>query len=446
MSSRVLVVALLGAGFFFTGCKETPAGPQGPTGETGATGAPGPTGPDGAPGPQGATGAPGPTGPTGPAGADGTAGLTTLLKTTVEAAGVNCATGGTKVETGLDQNRNTSLEPTEVDTALTRFICDGATGPQGMPGSTGSSGATGAQGPSGTLGAYGDGSAGALNVALGNQLDLNQPNALALLPDAANLQFTDITIAGTLLVPSGTVLRATGNVNISGSILVSTGTADNGSFNPLAGIASSAAGQPQGGLGIRLLRAAQVMRAPAAAGGAGARPPQVTGGEGGGSFTLLARGTLTVTSTGIVRANGASSISPNTAGLGVVGGGGGAGGVLLMLAKSTLTIEGSLQANGGNGGDGVDGNGGNAEGGGGGGGGGLIHLVSSVPRVLGSLQVVGGRSGLTAGTSATINSGGGGGACVGAGGNGGSTSSNPVNGAPGSMIATVAPAPENLLF
>jgi MYXO-CTERM domain-containing protein len=135
-----------------------PAGPTGPTGATGATGATGPTGETGPPGPTGATGATGamgptgdtgatgpagpvgPTGLTGPPGAAGTAGWTALVLVSGEPAGANCAFGGHRIDTGLDDGDGGGtaadgvLQAGEVD--LTSYVCDGG------PGADGSSGAS----------------------------------------------------------------------------------------------------------------------------------------------------------------------------------------------------------------------------------------------------------------------------------------------------------------
>jgi uncharacterized protein (TIGR02145 family) len=117
-----------------------PAGPQGTTGATGATGPQGPQGPTGLTGPAGPAGAKGDkgdtgaAGPQGPAGSNGAEGKNALVKTTAEAAGANCASGGTKVEAGLDANNNGVLDAIEVNAALTRYVCNGATGPQGPEG------------------------------------------------------------------------------------------------------------------------------------------------------------------------------------------------------------------------------------------------------------------------------------------------------------------------
>jgi hypothetical protein len=104
-------------------------GPQGPQG---------PAGNDGAPGPQGATG---PQGAAGTNGTNGSNGQNTLVKTTTETAGVNCTTGGVKLEYGLDANSNGVLDVTEVNATLTKYVCNGAVG---------ATGATGPQGPAGT--------------------------------------------------------------------------------------------------------------------------------------------------------------------------------------------------------------------------------------------------------------------------------------------------------
>jgi len=143
-------------------------GPQGLTGATGPTGAQGPqgltgaTGPAGAQGPQGLTGATGPAGPQGAQGIQGVAGvngLNALVKTTVEPAGINCATGGTKVETGIDANNNGILEAGEVNAAQTTYVCNGATGTAGVQGPQGPAGPTGPQGAQGPAGSLANGSA-----------------------------------------------------------------------------------------------------------------------------------------------------------------------------------------------------------------------------------------------------------------------------------------------
>jgi hypothetical protein len=62
----------------------------------------------------------------GAAGTNGTNGLNSLIKTTTEVAGANCANGGTKIETGLDVNGNGVLEVTEVNASQTKYVCNGS--------------------------------------------------------------------------------------------------------------------------------------------------------------------------------------------------------------------------------------------------------------------------------------------------------------------------------
>ena len=145
-------------------------GPQGATGATGATGAQGiqgvagpsgAAGTNGAQGIQGAPGVPGPqgiqglTGPIGAAGSNGLNGQNALVKTTLEPAGVNCLTGGVKVESGLDANNNGILDAAEVNALLTTFVCNGLAGAQGTQGLTGATGLTGPTGPQGANGSAG---------------------------------------------------------------------------------------------------------------------------------------------------------------------------------------------------------------------------------------------------------------------------------------------------
>lgn len=91
----------------------------------------------------------------GGSGSQGPAGLNTLVKTTTEAAGANCTTGGVKLEYGLDANSNNTLDAGEIVPALTKYICNGAVGQQGPQGIQGLTGATGSQGATGVAGANG---------------------------------------------------------------------------------------------------------------------------------------------------------------------------------------------------------------------------------------------------------------------------------------------------
>ena len=102
-------------------------------------------------GASGATGAQGPQGVAGAVGTNGVNGKNTLAKTTTEVAGANCTTGGIKIEYGLDANNNGILDLSEINAALTKYVCNGATG---LTGPQGPIGLTGPQGTPGSLNAW----------------------------------------------------------------------------------------------------------------------------------------------------------------------------------------------------------------------------------------------------------------------------------------------------
>ena len=68
----------------------------------------------------GVTGA---TGPAGPTGATGDSGFNSLVKVTPEPGGVNCASGGNKIQAGLDTNRDGVLGSDEITS--TQYTCNG---------------------------------------------------------------------------------------------------------------------------------------------------------------------------------------------------------------------------------------------------------------------------------------------------------------------------------
>ena len=130
-------------------------GPVGPAGATGLTGPTGATGTTGAAGAAGATGLTGPAGPAGATGTNGSNGKNTLVKTTSEAVGANCTSAGIKIEYGLDANNNGILDLSEINAALTKYVCNGANGLTGPAGATGATGLTGPTGPAGPQGLQG---------------------------------------------------------------------------------------------------------------------------------------------------------------------------------------------------------------------------------------------------------------------------------------------------
>jgi hypothetical protein len=288
-------------------------------------------------------------------------------------------------------------------------------------------------------------------------VNLSIPSGVATLPGGTNLQFSDITISGTLIVPSGTILRATGNVTITGTITVLTAARDL-LGNPHPGVSRAAPGAvgsdvvtSNGGLGLALLQAAS-QRVTPVGGGAGARgtSPAAGGGAGGGAFAIYAAGSITISAAGSILAIGADSLNPRTPGLSIVGTGGGGGGLIRLAAKGSLTVGGLIDVSGGHAAHGFDGNGGSGEGGGGGGGGGIVHLLAPAPNVSGRILVLGGYPGTNSPTSSTtMGSGGGGGASGGNGGSGGGGAGGPLTaptaGAAGLDIRTATATPENIV-
>jgi hypothetical protein len=85
------------------------------------------SGEDGANGANGKDGINGVDGTNGTDGADGASG--TLLSVSPEAAGANCAAGGSRVDAGVDDNKNGSLDAEEIDS--TQYLCDGEDGVDG---------------------------------------------------------------------------------------------------------------------------------------------------------------------------------------------------------------------------------------------------------------------------------------------------------------------------
>jgi OmcA/MtrC family decaheme c-type cytochrome len=60
------------------------------------------------------------------AGCTGATGSSVLVATSAEPAGAHCATGGVKIDVGVDVNGNGTLDPAEVNAAQTRYVCNGA--------------------------------------------------------------------------------------------------------------------------------------------------------------------------------------------------------------------------------------------------------------------------------------------------------------------------------
>mgnify|MGYP000131099764 CR=1 FL=1 len=80
-------------------------------------------------------------------GSDGVAGLSSLVSVGNEEAGVNCLVGGVRIDTGIDDNSNGVLDPSEVDGR--EYLCNGAPGADGVAGDPGADGDPAADGASG---------------------------------------------------------------------------------------------------------------------------------------------------------------------------------------------------------------------------------------------------------------------------------------------------------
>lgn len=98
-------------------------GPQGPQGAPGPQGIQGATGLRGERGADGGQGQRGDVGPAGPAGGDG---QTTLVTTATEPEGGHCAAGGVRIDVGLDEDADGTLDPSEIQ--QTTFVCNGSDG------------------------------------------------------------------------------------------------------------------------------------------------------------------------------------------------------------------------------------------------------------------------------------------------------------------------------
>lgn len=95
-------------------------------------------------GPAGPAGPQGVAGPAGPAGATGPRGNAWLVKASAEAAGGNCATGGQRLDFGMDANANNTLDAGEI--SGTSYVCNGVQGLQGVQGPKGDPGTGGVTG------------------------------------------------------------------------------------------------------------------------------------------------------------------------------------------------------------------------------------------------------------------------------------------------------------
>jgi hypothetical protein len=312
---------------------------------------------------------------------------------------------------------------------------DGAPGPNGLNGQNGVDGADGADG---VLRIYGDGSRGSRQVTSSGTLDDSNP------------QYVDFSVASgvTLAVHSGTVIRCTGTFRNEGIIEVLPSLrdhprfAESGQSNKTIGSGGQEVTGGPGGAGLGSGIAKGLLRLGLSGGGNGYRQDGESGGDGGGTFTVLCRGA--VENLGTIRANGGDAT--------VLARGGGGGGFVVLASPTSVENDGLIEGQGGSG-SGLLSTAPNdqGQGPGGGGGGGIVHLISPVILGVGTVDLFGGAGG-NAGSSGSITGmlylgGGGGGGSGGAGGAGGTVNPSPLSdnstgagatGASGQLIQTNA--------
>jgi hypothetical protein len=174
---------------------------------------------------------------------------------------------------------------------------------------------------------YGDGSDGAGSFGTANWVTS---------PPASTLQFTTLSITGNLTVPSGTIKRATGNITISGSIVVSTNP------NAAQGIGSTSATAygvgntvAAGGGAMNGLLARALVNPGAIGGGVG--PLSDAGAVSGGAVVILAAGSITITGSGSIHADGATGGPVDSS---TTGGGGFGGGIIVPASDTTSQMAG----------------------------------------------------------------------------------------------------------
>jgi hypothetical protein len=285
---------------------------------------------------------------------------------------------------------------------------------------------------------YGDGNNGATAGICNITANTNWTNVtgtmvsnVAATPVANEVQCTTFSVSGgvTLYVPSGTIIRATSAVTVSGTIVV----------------------EPGGGQGLYAFQASQTSASGSVAlpssvlqklsnpgifgGGNGAMElGDGTAGYGGGSLVILAGGSISIS--GSIDANGSAGADESFNGGNASGGG--AGGIIILASKVSIDNSGSLSALGGAGGPA---NGTNDHDNGAGGGGGLIHLFSP-SNTLGSTNVSSGAAGTSTGYLGD-GSGWGGGAMGGNGG-AGTNGSNATAGSSGLTFTTTVADPATL--
>lgn len=142
------------------------------------------------------------------------------------------------------------------------------------------------------------------------------------------------------------------------SVADGSGGGGGGGFNTGAQAPTAATGATPGTIGTSLLDGGFTKFGAGTGGGGGSvlAGSGSGGGGGGGMIKLIAANNLTISATGLVKANGGAG---GAGGANGGGGGGGSGGSIQVLSGNTLTIDGVVEALGGSGGASGSGNGGN---------------------------------------------------------------------------------------
>jgi hypothetical protein len=480
-------------------------GVTGSTGVTGAIGATGATGVTGAIGATGATGAAGSTGLTGSTGATGAMGTIGLVgnwsSSTPYQVGqvVFCAGCSTSGSSYIALVTNTDVDPSTNSSTWQMISQAGLTGPQGPAGNVNSiavgtitnSGSTGTVSIGGTaavptinvnfpagsgggvssvapgtittggttgsvtisngsttptinvafplISIYGDGSDGTTSGVCAITAATNW----AVSDPGKDIQCTNFSVSSgvTLTVPSGTVIRATGTVVVSGTILVLQ--------SAMPGYEASAADSGgDAGIALPAFTLRQLLKPGPRGGASGGETPvgafsPTDAGLGGGSIVILSEGAMTIS--GSITANG-GGLGSDSYGDSL---GGGAGGIIILASKTSIDNTGTLSATGSQGNPaGYAVSGGILYAPGGGGGGGVVHLLSP-NNVAGTVNLNGGGGGSGSATSYT--GGNGGGASGGNGGVGtqydqstGATTVSATSGSTGLKILTTVADPATL--
>jgi hypothetical protein len=242
--------------------------------------------------------------------------------------------------------------------------------------------ATSATAPAMAAGFYGDGSSGALVINTDTDWTINPP----AISHAMNFMFTSVTVNAKLTVPSGLIIRTTGDfvVGAAGTVVVERPPV----FFPDGVSLIGDPGITNHGLSVGSARAVQILHPGIYGGTAGTSSNELCAPTtaGGGTLGLRVGGNLIVD--GLISATGESGQAcPLYTGGPVYGTGGAGGGAFIAAVQGVVSGAGTVDVSGGSGGNGGDLPSPGLKGqNGAGGGGGIIHIIC--PNVVGSVSLV----------------------------------------------------------